>query len=755
MKARATLLDLRPPLALALLTGLMLTLAASAAQGAIADLYAALPGNIGTTVSVEAFYTNPGDQKIVSDHDLWLDDQPMPIHSIILLDGPPAPPAAWEGGFVIVTGTVDTLETDYGADPLDPQAIILRDISYEVLRQAPQRFGQDLSRPWNEPAYDFGTREDCDSCKFAIIISGGINARNNNARYWNNIEMLYKLKTDSLGYCPGNVTTLYYKGNSENTAVIPDAAVDSCTLAKVKAAHAAVAAKVAACRRAGKTSELQLLITNHGKDDGDIHLLGWDETLKPDSLKAMIQAVIDSCLAELNVEMVQCYGGAAADSLKKLDDKKKTTMNVSSAAGGSDPHRSKSGDDGYAVYLKVKVDSLKAGADYEDAVRRGIAEYDSFLVAEGLEGRRGHSVHWRSYPMKTYCDWYKVEVPKGGQLCLEFTGDTQSCGNVVVYEEQADGTKKKVAAWNWNVPGSDYYVPGYNRRVINAAANSTGRFWIHNDNPFKGTYFRLKVISKQNQALPVSPTNLQEMAGHSHGGNDDSAAEFGFMTGNEVFVPNVDQPGANLANLPRAIGQNGVRTLLVSYSNQQAPGWEDMELYLDVLAVEQPGQLFVDAGSVVGLVPVTILEPGIYEIPLGAVPSNFLAFNPPGTYDPITSASFTIDSWGLRIASEATGVADGAPVARGVRVYPSYPNPFNPVSNFAFDIASAGFVRVEVYDVSGARVRTLLNEYRLPGRHEVVWDGRDELNREMGSGVYFWRLTAGGDTRSSKMVLLK
>ncbi|MDP6529742.1 MAG: FlgD immunoglobulin-like domain containing protein [Gemmatimonadota bacterium] len=742
--------------AFALLAALALTLVATPARSAaIEDVYAALPGNLGDAVTVDAFYTNPGDAKIVSDYEAFLDDEVMPEHSVILLDGPPAPPEAWEGGWVSVTGRVDTLEVDYHPNPLDPQPIILRDISYVVLRKAPGTPG--LQQGLLDPHEDgYGARADCDSCKFAILISGGVDARNNHARYWNNIKMLYKLKTDSLGYCPENIKTLYYKGDSEDTAVIPHARVDSCTVDKIRQAHRDIAAKVAECKRNGKTSELQLLVTNHGSANGDIDMLGWVDALKPDSLKSWIQTVIDSCLSELNVEMVQCYGGAPANTLKNLDDKKKTTMNVSSAAGDSVLHISKGGSTGYAVYLKVKVDSLKAGVDYEDAVRAGMAAYDSFLAADStLHCRRGKSVHWRSYPMKEYCKWHKVEVPVGGQVHLEFSGDSSSCGNVTVYEEQPDSTKTKVAVWNWNVPGSSGHQAGNERRVINADSTSTGRFWIHNDDPFSNTCFRLKVISEQTRSLAESPTNLTAMAGHSHGGNDDSADEFGYLTGTEVFVADVDQPGMNLCQLPRAIGQNGVETLMVSYTNGGAPGCENMVLRLDVASVLQPGLLVIDAESEYGMIPVDIHEPGTYEIPLGPVFGNFLAFNPPWTYDRTTSASFEFDCWGIAIADNETGVVENSPATRAVRVFPSYPNPFNPVSNFAFEIPRADYVRVEVFDLNGRKVRTIVNEYTLPGRHEVAWDGRDEAGLKVSSGVYFWRLKAGEDTRSSKMVLIK
>ena len=85
----------------------------------------------------------------------------------------------------------------------------------------------------------------------------------------------------------------------------------------------------------------------------------------------------------------------------------------------------------------------------------------------------------------------------------------------------------------------------------------------------------------------------------------------------------------------------------------------------------------------------------------------------------------------------------------------NYPNPFNPQTTIAFSIAERANVRVAVYNVNGALVRTLANESRAAGAYELTWDGRDDGGRQVASGVYFYRLTAGSFTQTKKMVLLK
>jgi hypothetical protein len=85
----------------------------------------------------------------------------------------------------------------------------------------------------------------------------------------------------------------------------------------------------------------------------------------------------------------------------------------------------------------------------------------------------------------------------------------------------------------------------------------------------------------------------------------------------------------------------------------------------------------------------------------------------------------------------------------------NYPNPFNPQTTIAFSIAQRTNVRLAVYDVNGALVRTLANEKRAAGPYTVTWDGRDEHGTTVASGVYFYKLDAGSFTQTKKMVLLK
>ena len=86
----------------------------------------------------------------------------------------------------------------------------------------------------------------------------------------------------------------------------------------------------------------------------------------------------------------------------------------------------------------------------------------------------------------------------------------------------------------------------------------------------------------------------------------------------------------------------------------------------------------------------------------------------------------------------------------------AHPNPFNPATTISFDLPRAMEVSLEIYDMQGRLVRTLLNgNPYLAGSHKQVWDGRDGQGQATASGVYFYKFDGGNDKRVGKLTLLK
>lgn len=89
-------------------------------------------------------------------------------------------------------------------------------------------------------------------------------------------------------------------------------------------------------------------------------------------------------------------------------------------------------------------------------------------------------------------------------------------------------------------------------------------------------------------------------------------------------------------------------------------------------------------------------------------------------------------------------------------LHPNVPNPFNPATTIEYDLARDGQVRLQIFDVTGRLVRTLVDGAQTRGfRKSVTWNGLDEVGHRVPSGVYFYRLTADEVVATRKMVMLK
>jgi hypothetical protein len=107
----------------------------------------------------------------------------------------------------------------------------------------------------------------------------------------------------------------------------------------------------------------------------------------------------------------------------------------------------------------------------------------------------------------------------------------------------------------------------------------------------------------------------------------------------------------------------------------------------------------------------------------------------------------------LSVSAIPTGVADTPRFKNGL--YAAHPNPFNPSTTVPFELEGRGRVFIQVYDVNGKLTRTLLNEVKSAGKHEIAWDGRNDTGEAVASGVYFVKMKAGRFTAVQKAVLVK
>ncbi|MCK5050667.1 MAG: T9SS type A sorting domain-containing protein [Candidatus Cloacimonetes bacterium] len=101
------------------------------------------------------------------------------------------------------------------------------------------------------------------------------------------------------------------------------------------------------------------------------------------------------------------------------------------------------------------------------------------------------------------------------------------------------------------------------------------------------------------------------------------------------------------------------------------------------------------------------------------------------------------------------GTGAGNDIITNTVLISNYPNPFNPITNIAYSITEIGKVTIEVYNLKGQLVKTLVNEVKETGEYSINWNGTDKTNKPVSSGVYLYKMKSGNYTSSKKMILMK
>ncbi len=136
-----------------------------------------------------------------------------------------------------------------------------------------------------------------------------------------------------------------------------------------------------------------------------------------------------------------------------------------------------------------------------------------------------------------------------------------------------------------------------------------------------------------------------------------------------------------------------------------------------------------------GINPISVpLERAQIQLPAGAellsIYTKQLNYLPTSADDPVTPAT--------------------TPALHG-----NFPNPFNPETTISFDLPKAGEVSLCIYNVKGQLVKTLVSGQESAGNHQVTWNGMDDNNRPVSSGLYYYKMTAGKYSSTKKMIMMK
>ena len=88
-------------------------------------------------------------------------------------------------------------------------------------------------------------------------------------------------------------------------------------------------------------------------------------------------------------------------------------------------------------------------------------------------------------------------------------------------------------------------------------------------------------------------------------------------------------------------------------------------------------------------------------------------------------------------------------------LFNNYPNPFNPETTINYELADNSKVKLDIFDLLGNHVITLINNYQEKGFHSITWDGTNNYGIEVASGIYFQKFVANNYSSNKKMVLLR
>ena len=88
-------------------------------------------------------------------------------------------------------------------------------------------------------------------------------------------------------------------------------------------------------------------------------------------------------------------------------------------------------------------------------------------------------------------------------------------------------------------------------------------------------------------------------------------------------------------------------------------------------------------------------------------------------------------------------------------LHQNYPNPFNPITSIKYHLPVKTDVKIEIFDIRGNKVKSLLNQLQEPGSKSIQWNASNSFGEKVSSGMYFYRIETSDFKQTKKMILLK
>jgi hypothetical protein len=158
------------------------------------------------------------------------------------------------------------------------------------------------------------------------------------------------------------------------------------------------------------------------------------------------------------------------------------------------------------------------------------------------------------------------------------------------------------------------------------------------------------------------------------------------------------------------------------------------------------GELVNSQGSVVSVAPPTSDNP--------------FTLTAPATGSYVVNAGYKKPSreWdSLSVELTLSSINNSSPVLlpKNLELYDNHPNPFNNETIIRFSLPGQDYIRLQIYNITGQVVRDLVNNNLPGGLHSVRWDGKDNYNRLVASGIYLYQLTSSSKQLSKRLMLIK
>jgi hypothetical protein len=148
--------------------------------------------------------------------------------------------------------------------------------------------------------------------------------------------------------------------------------------------------------------------------------------------------------------------------------------------------------------------------------------------------------------------------------------------------------------------------------------------------------------------------------------------------------------------------------------------------------------------------PYSVLVPAIASIGEIVVSGTWVIEASDGIGEPVVSEErFLVVDAGFALSIDEDLLPDV------FALHQNYPNPFNPVTTIRFDVPQESHIRMDVYNILGQRIRTLVNGTLQPGFHAVRWNGTNDMGKPLASGMYIYRIHSREFTAVKKLVLMK